>query len=109
MLNKDGKRMTQKQRTLDVLIRAKRGERHYFWGRELPHGFVPLKDIVKAEVGGASAPRRIRDMREAGIDIQSRLIVIAVNGRPTKCYGYRLNTDTARIDAEACRLKRAAA
>ena len=99
------KRSTTTSRILQELILA-RAETRYWYGTRLPQGFVSTGHLCKPDIGGSEAIRRVREIRERGIDIQKQHFE-SVNRLDEKvhCWIYRLETDPGLIDVKKGCLK----
>lgn len=63
----------------------------------MTHVEAPLHHLMKPEIGGTSASRRIRELRERGFDIDFYYMP-QKNGSPSRTTVYRLKTHLKRID-----------
>jgi hypothetical protein len=63
----------------------------------MTHGEAPLHHLMKPEIGGTSADRRLRELREAGFDIDF-YYKPGKDGRRTKTTVYVLKTPIKKID-----------
>lgn len=87
-----------KQRILEALVEAYNIP--IFWySAQLPAGWLTTGHLCRPEVGGNSAPRRIREMRAAGIDIEIKTFSATnrLNEKVT-CWIYRLKTPAKEIN-----------
>lgn len=99
--------MTRKQKVLNELIAAYYGKKYDYDGLNwISGGWTPIGAICHPSVGGSEGTRRIRELKEGGIDIQWRFYV---KHRPkeekTRTTIYKLVTDPQLIDQDKCELK----
>lgn len=99
------KKKSAKQKILEHLIEAQRISA-FWWSVRLPSGYVTTGHLCGSEVGGSSAPRRVREMRAAGIEIEIKpFSCINQYGEYVHAYIYALKTDKALINIEKGILK----
>ena len=125
--------MTRKQKVLQELIDAKKGNTEYFFGINvvnlfIPSGWVPRHILCSPSIGGAEGTKRLRELKQGGIEYEWRYYFVpdsngdyvksviighyvkVKNGegnyRKTDTTIYRLITPLDLIDVENCKLRR---
>jgi len=103
--------MTRKQLVLNELLSAYFGKEYFYNKNEkIPRGWVPSWVIISPEVGGLSGLRRLRELREAGIEIEHTIFYRHLpdgSRERTNTTIYRLITPPQYIDRENCKIIKA--
>lgn len=99
------KKRSAKHKILEALLEA-RNYPVYWYTKQVPRGWLTTGHICKPEVGGNSGPRRIREMRADGIEIEmDRFFCNDIDGTKQHCFIYCLKTEIALIDLKSGTLK----
>ena len=98
---------TSKQRVLAEGILAREGKRYTFYGVDVPRGFLPLNAFCNEKVGGSEGTRRLREMRDDGINWTTPKVMsveVSEDGKTRKktTYLYALLNDRHELDLEKC-------
>ena len=121
--------MTNKRKVLDALIRAhvEKIKYKYYTNDWISGGWVPAWHLVQPDVGGLAGLRRLRDLRDDGLNIKCRYYFIPQEDgnyihsqkgfvrvkdgtgdyRKTETTIYRLETPLEEIDIKNCKLREA--
>lgn len=96
--------MTRKQKVLELLVKARRFNYTYkCHGEIVSDGWVPAHVICSVEAGGLEGTRRLRELRENGINIELRAFIDS-EGNRTNTTLYRIVTPDNRVDLKSCKV-----
>lgn len=103
---------TRRQLVLERLALAQQ-RIEFFHHHKLPAGYVSTGNIANEKCGGSSGPRRLRELRAAGLQIDMRYYnrdaygnyLTDWKGNRVGTWIYRLITPQNQIDFENCCLK----